>query len=173
MPIRKKWQLLVACAAFAAFLVLYFKSAYSSGIGSLSRPGEGLFPLISGATAALGFVAAAIEGVRSRAAGEKEPPSGGEPLSSQQEQRDTLDVSNVWRTAAVIVCSIAFVLYGSAINLPYVGTFAGIGILAFVVMLMMRQSIWRALIVAIATALLCHLVFGTLLHVSLNSLEKL
>jgi hypothetical protein len=177
--IRKKWPLLVLCAGFVAFLVLYFKSAYSSGIGSLNRPGEGLFPVISGAIAALGLVAAVFEWVRGRAVDTKDPPPDGEPLSygqplsSQPEQRGTLGVSNILRTAAVIAVICAFAIYGSTINFPYVGTFAGIGVVSFVVMLMMRQSLWSALIVAIALAVLGHLIFGTLLHVPLNSLEKL
>lgn len=154
--------------ALLALLAAFAWSSYSSGIGSLRKPGDGLVPMVAVAVIALGLVAAVVERIRERRDGDEKPVTGKLDDQKDDDQKDI--EKRLWtspRMLVVIVVAIVFVVYATdAGNTPYFGAYAGIGFISFVVMLAMRERLWLALTVGVIVTLVSHLVFGTLLGVT-------
>lgn len=149
--------------ALLALLAAFAWSSYSSGIGSLRNPGDGLVPMVAVAAIALGLVAAAVERIRERRDGDEKQVTG--KLDDHKDIEKRLWTSP--RMLVVIAAAIVFVVYATdAGSTPYFGAYAGIGFISFVVMLAMRERLWLALTVGVIVTLVSHLVFGTLLGVT-------
>jgi hypothetical protein len=144
----------IGAAAALLILVAYTRSAVSYGVGSLSDPGAGFFPLVSVIVLVLGIIGVIVR----RLMGNSEP----QPARPATEHVVAEPGGRV-RAIALMVLSVLYVL----VTARFGDLVSGI---CFVVLVLiaMGNRLWVALVGGIAVGLAAHYLFVNLLSIPLG-----
>lgn len=146
---------------------VYARTAIGYHVGSLRRPGPGLFPLVAVTVLSVGLAGLALERRRTppahtdSTAGPDAPdrPDG----TDAADGADGLDWASPLRLAAILVLSIGYVLLTPALGDLASGTAFAVGVL-----LVMGNPLWLTVLGGLALGLGSHYLFVTVLGLPLG-----
>jgi hypothetical protein len=150
---RTAMRIVVAVGVVAVVIgvVLYAKSAVHYGIGSIKKPGGGMYPLIAVSILALGLVGMAVEAVR----GTLVPPLA--------EDEKAADLAGAFRASAVVVLAVIYILVTPTIGDQLSGV-----LFAVLVLFVMGNRLWLTLVGGILLGLGAHALFVGVLALPLG-----
>jgi hypothetical protein len=132
-------------------LVLYARSAVHYGLGSIKKPGGGMYPLIAVTILALGLLGMAVEAAR----GTLVPPLA--------EDEKPADLAGAFRASAVVVLAVIYILVTPTIGDQLSGV-----LFAVLVLFVMGNRLWLTLIGGILLGLGAHALFVGVLALPLG-----